>query len=144
MDESCQVGPYARLRPGALLEHGVFLGNFVEVKNSCMGAASQASHLAYIGDADVGERALVAAGCVTCNYDGQQKHRTVIGPAAFVGSNTVMVAPVEIGQRAVIGAGSAITQDVPMHALAIARSRQTVIEGYADRPGSKGSQDWEF
>ena len=144
LDESCQVGPYARLRPGAVLEHGVFLGNFVEVKNSCMGAASQASHLAYIGDADVGERALIAAGCITCNYDGQQKHRTTIGPAAFVGSNSVMVAPVEIGQRAIIGAGSTITQDVPMHALGIARSRQRVIEWYAERPGAKGSQDWEF
>ena len=131
--EGCQIGPYARLRPGASLKEGVFLGNFVEVKNSCMGARSQASHLAYIGDADVGEQALIADGCITCNFDGKQKHRTSIGNAAFVGSNTVMVAPVSIGDHAITGAGSIITEGVPPHALGIARSRQTIIEGYAQR-----------
>lgn len=131
--EGCQIGPYARLRPGACLKEGVFLGNFVEVKNSCMGPHSQASHLAYIGDADVGEQARVAAGCITCNFDGKQKHRTSIGNSAFVGSNTVMIAPVSIGDHAVTGAGSIITEDVPPNALGIARSRQTVIGEYAQR-----------
>ena len=131
--EGCQIGPYARLRPGASLQEDVFLGNFVEVKNSCMGARSQASHLAYIGDAEVGSRALIAAGCITCNFNGKQKHRTSIGEASFVGSNTVMVAPVDIGHHAMIGAGSTITENVAPYALGIARSRQTVIDEYARR-----------
>ncbi|KAK9825480.1 hypothetical protein WJX74_000414 [Apatococcus lobatus] len=131
--KGCQIGPYARVRPGTALKEGVFLGNFVEVKNSCMGTGSQASHLAYIGDAEVGEQALIAAGCITCNFDGKQKHKTCIGESAFVGSNTVLVAPVDVGHHAIIGAGSTITGHVPPHALGIARSRQTVIDGYAQR-----------
>ena len=135
--ESCQLGPYARLRPGADLEDSVFLGNFVEVKNSRMGSHSQASHLTYIGDADVGESVLIAAGCITCNFDGARKHHTSIGQHAFIGSNTAMVAPVTIGHHAIVGAGSTITEDVPPQALGIARSRQTVVNGYAQRVRNK-------
>ncbi len=127
------VGPFARLRPGARLGAKVKIGNFVEVKNATFGEAAQASHLAYVGDAEIGARANIAAGVITCNYDGFHKHRTVIGPEAFIGSDTALVAPVRVGARAYTASGSVITEDVPDGALALARSRQSVKPGWSER-----------
>ncbi|MCS6987331.1 MAG: bifunctional UDP-N-acetylglucosamine diphosphorylase/glucosamine-1-phosphate N-acetyltransferase GlmU [Sphingomonadaceae bacterium] len=118
------VGPFARLRPGADLGEGVHVGNFVEVKASRLGAGAKANHLAYIGDAEVGARANIGAGTITCNYDGFAKHRTVIGDGAFIGSNSALVAPVTVGAGAIVGAGSVITRDVAEGALALGRAPQ--------------------
>ncbi len=132
------VGPYARLRPGARLGQDVHIGNFVEVKEAVIEAGAKANHLSYIGDATVGAGANVGAGTITCNYDGVAKHRTEIGKGAFIGSNSALVAPVKIGDGAYIGSGSVITREVPADALAVARGRQTVKEGWAVRlRGSK-------
>ena len=125
------VGPFARLRPGAVLGEGVHIGNFVEVKNSELAAGVKANHLAYLGDATVGAGTNIGAGTITCNYDGTHKHRTTIGANAFVGTNTSLVAPVTIGDRAYLGSGSVITADVPADALALGRGRQVVKEGWA-------------
>jgi bifunctional UDP-N-acetylglucosamine pyrophosphorylase / glucosamine-1-phosphate N-acetyltransferase len=127
------VGPYARLRPGAQLQEGVHIGNFVEVKEAVIEAGAKANHLSYIGDATVGAGANVGAGTITCNYDGVAKHRTEIGKNAFIGSNSALVAPVKIGDGAYVGSGSVITHDVPAEALAVARGRQAVKEGWAVR-----------
>ncbi|MGC2125239.1 MAG: DapH/DapD/GlmU-related protein, partial [Xanthobacteraceae bacterium] len=127
------VGPFARLRPGTRLGDGARIGNFVEVKEAVVEAGAKANHLSYIGDAFVGANANVGAGTITCNYDGSEKHRTVIGKDAFIGSNSALVAPVEIGEGAYIGSGSVITQNVPPDALALGRSRQTIKEGWASR-----------
>jgi bifunctional UDP-N-acetylglucosamine pyrophosphorylase / glucosamine-1-phosphate N-acetyltransferase len=127
------VGPFARLRPGTRLGDGARIGNFVEVKEAVVEAGAKANHLSYIGDAFVGANANVGAGTITCNYDGSEKHRTVIGKDAFIGSNSALVAPVEIGEGAYIGSGSVITQNVPPHALALGRGRQTIKEGWASR-----------
>jgi bifunctional UDP-N-acetylglucosamine pyrophosphorylase/glucosamine-1-phosphate N-acetyltransferase len=124
------VGPYARLRPGAELGAEVHIGNFVEVKNSTLAAGAKANHLAYLGDATVGERVNYGAGSITANYDGANKHRTVIGADVHVGSNCVLVAPVVVGDGATIGGGSTITQDVPAGELAVARGRQALIKGW--------------
>ena len=129
--EGVSVGPYARLRPGAVLEAGARIGNFVEIKNARMGAGAKANHLTYLGDAEIGPGANVGAGTITCNYDGVNKHRTTIGAGAFIGSNTALVAPVSVGAGAIVGAGSVITSPVPDDALAVARSRQRVIAGVA-------------
>ena len=131
----CKVGPFARLRPGAKLEEGARVGNFVEVKQSTLGPGAKANHLAYVGDAEVGAGANIGAGVVTCNYDGVAKHRTTIGAGAFVGSDTMLVAPVTIGAGATTGAGSVITKDVPPGALAIERSPQRNIDGWTERRG---------
>jgi bifunctional UDP-N-acetylglucosamine pyrophosphorylase/glucosamine-1-phosphate N-acetyltransferase len=133
----CRVGPFARLRPGARLAEGARVGNFVEVKNSRLGRGAKANHLAYLGDAEVGEGANIGAGAVTCNYDGVSKHPTEIGAGAFVGSDTMLVAPVKIGEGAVTAAGSVITRDVPPGALAVGRARQKVVEGWARRRGRR-------
>ena len=127
------VGPYARLRPGAKLGEKVHIGNFVEVKEATIEDGAKANHLAYIGDARVGEGANIGAGTITCNYDGFNKHRTDIGKAAFIGSNSSLVAPVKIGDGAYVGSGSVITRDVPPEALALERSPQTVKEGWVKR-----------
>ncbi len=129
----CEVGPYARLRPGAVLEAAAKVGNFVEVKKSRLGEGAKANHLAYIGDSDVGAKANIGAGTITCNYDGFFKHRTVIGEGAFIGSNSSLVAPVEIGAGAMTGSGSVITADVPADALGLARPRQETKPGWAAR-----------
>ena len=121
------VGPYARLRPGAILEEWVHVGNFVEVKKSVLRKGAKVNHLTYIGDADVGEACNVGAGTITCNYDGVNKYRTVIGKGAFIGSNTSLVAPVEIGDNALVGAGSVITKSVPEGQMGIARGRQVLL-----------------
>ncbi|MGY2049839.1 bifunctional UDP-N-acetylglucosamine diphosphorylase/glucosamine-1-phosphate N-acetyltransferase GlmU [Methylobacterium sp. JK268] len=130
-----QIGPYARLRPGAVLETGARIGNFVEVKNAAIGPGAKVNHLSYVGDAEVGAKANLGAGTITCNYDGVHKHRTVIGERAFVGSNSALVAPVTIGAGAYVGSGSVVTQDVPAEALAIARGRQVVKPGWARGKG---------
>jgi bifunctional UDP-N-acetylglucosamine pyrophosphorylase / glucosamine-1-phosphate N-acetyltransferase len=131
--KGASVGPFARLRPGTQLGEGSRIGNFVEVKEAIIEAGAKANHLSYIGDAFVGANANVGAGTITCNYDGSEKHRTEIGKDAFIGSNSALVAPVKIGEGAYIGSGSVITQDVPADALALARGRQTVKEGWATR-----------
>ena len=130
--EGAEVGPFARLRKGANLGQGVKIGNFVEIKNANFGPKSKASHLSYIGDADIGARANLGAGTITCNYDGFDKYRTTIGEEAFIGSDTSLVAPVTVGARAYTGSGSVITKDVPDGALAVARGKQRDIEGWAD------------
>ena len=118
------VGPYARLRPGADVGEGAHVGNFVELKAATLGKGAKANHLTYIGDAEIGAGSNIGAGTITCNYDGKNKHRTVIGEKAFIGSNTALVAPVRVGNGALVGAGSVITDDVPDGAMAIARGRQ--------------------
>lgn len=125
------VGPYARLRPGTLLEEGVRVGNFVELKNTHMREGAKASHLSYLGDGDVGAGANIGAGTIFCNYDGFFKYRTTIGNGAFVGSNSSLVAPVAIGDGAYVGSGSVITEDVPTNALAIARGQSVEKDGWA-------------
>jgi bifunctional UDP-N-acetylglucosamine pyrophosphorylase/glucosamine-1-phosphate N-acetyltransferase len=131
--KGARVGPYARLRPGAKLEADVHIGNFVEVKEAIVEAGAKANHLAYIGDARVGAGSNIGAGTITCNYDGIAKHRTDIGKGAFIGTNSSLVAPVKIGDGAYIGSGSVITKDVPAGALAVARARQAIKEGWVKR-----------
>ena len=130
------IGPFARLRPGAVLGKGVHIGNFVEVKNATLGDGAKANHLAYLGDASVGERVNFGAGSITANYDGVNKHRTVIGADVRVGSNCVLVAPVTIGESATIGGGSTISKDAPAHQLTVARGRQVSLAGWK-RPVKK-------
>lgn len=131
--EGCEVGPYARLRPGAVLEKGAKVGNFVEVKNATLGAGAKASHLSYLGDAEIGANANIGAGTITCNYDGFFKYKTVIGAGAFIGSNSALVAPVTIGEGAIVGAGSVVTADVDPDALALARGKQDNRTDWAKR-----------
>jgi bifunctional UDP-N-acetylglucosamine pyrophosphorylase/glucosamine-1-phosphate N-acetyltransferase len=131
--DDCEVGPYASLRPGTVLEKGSKIGTFVETKNTTMGEGAKANHLAYLGDAEVGARTNIGAGVVTVNYDGVDKSKTEIGEDAFIGSDTMLVAPVTIGDRASTGAGSVITKNVSDDALAIERSDQREIPGYAQR-----------
>jgi bifunctional UDP-N-acetylglucosamine pyrophosphorylase/glucosamine-1-phosphate N-acetyltransferase len=125
------IGPFARLRPGAKLDHDVHIGNFVEIKASHLASGVKASHLSYIGDASIGTGTNIGAGTITCNYDGTNKHRTTIGAYVFVGSDTALVAPVSVGDGAVIGAGSVITENVEPNALALARGRQVQKPGRA-------------
>lgn len=132
----CQIGPYARLRPGAKLAEDVHVGNFVEIKQSELGAGSKANHLSYIGDASVGSGVNVGAGTITCNYDGANKWRTEIGDDAFIGSGTMLVAPVRVGKGATIGAGSTITRDTPDGQLTLERSTQVSVAGW-QRPVRK-------
>jgi bifunctional UDP-N-acetylglucosamine pyrophosphorylase / glucosamine-1-phosphate N-acetyltransferase len=132
----CQIGPYARLRPGAMLHEDVHVGNFVEIKQSELGAGSKANHLSYLGDASVGAGVNVGAGTITCNYDGANKWRTEIGDDAFIGSGTMLVAPVRVGEGATIGAGSVITSDAPDGLLTLARSYQVSVDKW-QRPGKK-------
>jgi bifunctional UDP-N-acetylglucosamine pyrophosphorylase / glucosamine-1-phosphate N-acetyltransferase len=132
----CELGPYARLRPGNVLAEGVKIGNFVEVKKSRIGPGSKVNHLSYVGDSEIGTRVNVGAGTITCNYDGANKHRTVIGDGAFIGSNTALVAPVEIGADATIGAGSTISKDAPAGELTVARGKQVTVRGWK-RPVKK-------
>jgi bifunctional UDP-N-acetylglucosamine pyrophosphorylase/glucosamine-1-phosphate N-acetyltransferase len=131
---ACVVGPYARLRPGAVLEEDAHVGNFVEIKKARLGKGAKANHLSYLGDADVGAGSNVGAGTITCNYDGKNKHVTRIGERAFIGSNTALVAPVTVGADALVGAGSVITRDVPDKHTGIGRARQTT---FARRSGKE-------
>jgi len=129
----CEVGPFARLRPGATLERKAKVGNFVEMKKARLGEGAKASHLTYLGDADVGARANIGAGTITCNYDGFFKYRTLIGEEAFIGSNSSLVAPVNVGKGAIVGAGSVITRDVEADALGVTRADQKGLAGWAAR-----------
>ncbi|WP_439514653.1 bifunctional UDP-N-acetylglucosamine diphosphorylase/glucosamine-1-phosphate N-acetyltransferase GlmU [Oceanibaculum nanhaiense] len=127
------VGPYARLRPGAVIGPDAHVGNFVEVKNASLGKGAKANHLTYLGDASIGAGSNIGAGTITCNYDGFAKHRTEIGAGVFIGSNSALVAPVSVGDGAMVAAGSTITKDVPADALSVARGKQTDIAGAAKR-----------
>ena len=133
---NCQIGPYARTRPGVVMADEAKLGNFVEVKKTTIGKGSKVNHLTYVGDATIGEYVNVGAGTITCNYDGANKHHTTIGDGAFIGSGVELVAPVEIGAGATIGAGSTITKAVPADQLALERSKQMVVSGWK-RPTKK-------
>ncbi|MGL5010140.1 MAG: bifunctional UDP-N-acetylglucosamine diphosphorylase/glucosamine-1-phosphate N-acetyltransferase GlmU, partial [Paracoccaceae bacterium] len=133
VSRGADVGPFARLRPGAELAEDVHVGNFVEVKNATLGEGVKVGHLTYIGDADIGDHTNIGAGTITCNYDGVMKHRTTIGKRAFIGSDTMLVAPVTIGDDAMTGSASTITEDVPPGALAIGRAKQINKPGLALR-----------
>jgi bifunctional UDP-N-acetylglucosamine pyrophosphorylase/glucosamine-1-phosphate N-acetyltransferase len=137
VEDGAEVGPYASLRPGTVLEAGAKAGTFVEIKNSQVGPGAKVPHLSYVGDAEIGSGANIGAGTITCNFDGMEKHRTVIGPGAFIGSDTMLVAPVTVGENAVTGAGSVITRDVEPDALGIERAVQENIPGYAARRAEK-------
>ncbi|HEX6829632.1 MAG TPA: DapH/DapD/GlmU-related protein, partial [Burkholderiales bacterium] len=132
----CRIGPYARLRPGTRLAAEVHVGNFVEVKNSEIAERSKANHLSYVGDATVGRDVNIGAGTITCNYDGANKHRTVIEDDVFIGSDTALVAPVTVGRGATIGAGSTVTEDAPAGRLTLARARQVTVQAWK-RPKKK-------
>jgi bifunctional UDP-N-acetylglucosamine pyrophosphorylase/glucosamine-1-phosphate N-acetyltransferase len=127
------IGPFARIRPGTRLAEGTKVGNFVELKKAQVGVGAKVNHLSYVGDASVGAKANIGAGTITCNYDGFGKYRTEIGEGAFIGSNTALVAPVTIGAGAIVGAGSVITSDVEPDSLALERSEQKGIAGWARR-----------
>jgi bifunctional UDP-N-acetylglucosamine pyrophosphorylase/glucosamine-1-phosphate N-acetyltransferase len=137
LGDDVRVGPYCRVRPNTVLASKVELGTHAEVKNSTIGAGTRISHFASILDSDVGAAVNIGAGTVTCNYDGEAKHRTTIGDGVFVGTNSTLVAPLTIGDGAYIGAGSFVDQDVPRGALAVGRSRQQNIEGWAARRPSR-------
>ena len=128
--ESCAIGPFSRLRPGAKLQAGSKAGNFVEIKNATIGTGSKVNHLSYIGDTEMAGQVNIGAGTITCNYDGANKHKTIIGERAFIGSNTALVAPVEVEADATIGAGSTITRNAPQGELTIERSKQITIKGW--------------
>lgn len=131
--EHAVVGPYARLRPGTVLEEGAKVGNFVEIKNATLGKGAKANHLTYLGDATIGAAANIGAGTITCNYDGYFKHRTVIGPRAFIGSNSALIAPLRVGADAIVAAGSAVSRDVADGELRMVRADQLIKPGWADR-----------
>jgi bifunctional UDP-N-acetylglucosamine pyrophosphorylase/glucosamine-1-phosphate N-acetyltransferase len=134
--EDCQLGPYARLRPGSELAEGVKIGNFVELKNSQMGAGAKANHLAYVGDATVGAGSNIGAGTITCNYDGASKHKTILGDRVFVGSNSTLVAPLTVADDGFVAAGSTVTSDISERQLAVGRAKQRNIDGWK-RPTKK-------
>jgi len=134
LEAKAHAGPFARIRMGAHLAESAQIGNFVEVKKSRIGAGAKSMHLAYLGDSTIGDKVNIGAGTITCNYDGQKKHPTIIGDGAFVGSNSTLVAPVEIEAGAYVAAGSVITHKVPADALAVGRSRQVNKEGWRKRP----------
>jgi bifunctional UDP-N-acetylglucosamine pyrophosphorylase/glucosamine-1-phosphate N-acetyltransferase len=141
--KKCRIGPFANLRPGCRLGDGVKIGNFVEAKNADLEDGVSAAHLTYLGDVHVGASTNIGAGTITCNYDGFAKHRTEIGANAFVGSNSTLIAPVTIGDGAIVAAGSVITHDVPPNAMAVGRARQENKEGYAERWRNKKQSEKE-
>jgi bifunctional UDP-N-acetylglucosamine pyrophosphorylase/glucosamine-1-phosphate N-acetyltransferase len=134
--DHCVVGPFARLRPGTELASHAHVGNFVEIKNSFVNVGTKINHLTYIGDSEIGKKVNIGAGTITCNYDGVNKHKTIIGDDAFIGSNSSLVAPVTIGAGATIGAGSTIVREAPAHQLTIGRALQKSIEHW-QRPAKK-------
>jgi bifunctional UDP-N-acetylglucosamine pyrophosphorylase/glucosamine-1-phosphate N-acetyltransferase len=140
LDPGAVVGPFAHIRNGSEIGGNAFIGKFVEIKNSRIGPSAKVPHLSYMGDADVGERTNVGAGTIICNYDGVRKHRTRVGKDCFIGSDTMLVAPVEVKDNSYTGAGSVITKDVPEGSLAVARSRQKNIEGWAQGKKKEGGQ----
>ena len=130
LEENVNVGPFARIRPGAFLSRGSRVGNFVEIKKSKVGINSKINHLSYIGDAKIGKNVNIGAGTITCNYDGKKKNKTKIDDGAFIGSNSSLVAPIKIGKNSIVGAGSAITRNVKSKSLALTRSKQTEKKNY--------------
>ncbi len=128
---NCNIGPYARLREGSVIEDAAKVGNFVETKKTILGKGAKANHFTYLGDAEIGDNTNIGAGTITCNYDGKNKHKTSVGEDSFIGTNSSLVAPVEIGKNAYVGAGSVITKDVPDNALAVGRGKQVIKEGYS-------------
>ena len=138
IEDEAMVGPYAHLRPGTQLGRRVKVGNFVETKKAVFGEGAKASHLSYIGDAEVGADVNIGAGTITCNYDGKRKHKTVLEDGVFIGSDTQLVAPVRVGRGAYVGAGSTITKDVPPDSLALSRTPQRIVEGWAKKKKEKG------
>ena len=130
VDNNVSIGPYARLRPGTVIEEGAKVGNFVEIKKSRLKKNSKANHLTYIGDAIIGKKSNIGAGTITCNYDGVKKSKTIIEDGAFIGSNTSLVAPVRIGKKAIVGASSVITRNVKNGSLALTRAKQTEVKNY--------------
>ena len=128
--DKAKIGPFSRIRPGTFLSKGSKVGNFVEIKKSRVGKNSKISHLSYIGDANIGDNVNIGAGTITCNYDGKRKNKTRISKGAFIGSNTSLVAPVKIGKKSVIGAGSVITKNVKEKSLALTRSKQVEVKNY--------------
>ena len=130
IENSVEIGPYARIRPGTTLKKGSRVGNFVEIKKSTLGQKSKANHLSYIGDSTIGKSANIGAGTITCNYDGIKKYKTIIKNNAFIGSNSALVAPITIGKNSVVGAGSVITKNVNNKALALTRTLQSEIKNY--------------
>jgi bifunctional UDP-N-acetylglucosamine pyrophosphorylase/glucosamine-1-phosphate N-acetyltransferase len=141
IEDEASVGPYAHLRPGSKLGRHVKIGNFVETKKAIFGEGAKASHLSYIGDAEIGADVNIGAGTITCNYDGVNKHKTVLEDGVFIGSDTQLVAPVRVGRGAYVGAGSTITKDVPAGALALSRTPQRTIEGWAERKQQERSKE---
>ena len=139
--EGASVGPFAHLRPESVVGERAKIGNFVELKKTTMGAGSKANHLAYLGDATIGERVNVGAGTITCNYDGTNKYPTIIEDGAFIGSDTQLIAPVRVGKGAYVAAGSSITEDVPDGALGIARGRQANVDGWVERRKAQSGKD---
>jgi bifunctional UDP-N-acetylglucosamine pyrophosphorylase/glucosamine-1-phosphate N-acetyltransferase len=129
----CEIGPFARLRPGTVLEENAKIGNFVETKKAHLGKGAKANHLTYLGDATIGAGANIGAGTITCNYDGYFKYQTVIGEGAFIGSNSALIAPVKIGRDAIVAAGSAVSRDVADGELRMVRAEQLLKPGWADR-----------
>lgn len=140
LEAGAHAGPFARLRSGAVLGRGARVGNFVEVKKATLGPGVKAGHLAYLGDAEIGADTNIGAGTITCNYDGVKKSKTTIGEGAFIGSDTMLVAPVEVGDGATTGAGSTITRDVPANALAVERSEQRTVRDWAERRRRRGRE----
>jgi bifunctional UDP-N-acetylglucosamine pyrophosphorylase/glucosamine-1-phosphate N-acetyltransferase len=138
--DGASVGPFAHVRPGTVLEADTRVGNFVELKKTRLGRGSKASHLSYLGDADIGANCNIGAGTITCNYDGTHKHKTTLGPGVFIGSDSQLVAPVSVGAGAYVGAGTTVTEDVPGQALAISRVRQINLEGWAARRKKKSGE----
>jgi len=132
-----KIGPFARLRPETVLGKGVRIGNFVELKKTSVGEGTKANHLAYLGDATIGKDVNIGAGTITCNYDGEKKHPTIIEDGVFIGSDSQLIAPVKVGKNAYVGAGSSITDDVPPGALAVGRGRQVNKEGWVEKKKSK-------
>ena len=130
IENNVSVGPYARLRPGAILKSGSRVGNFVEVKKSTIGKGTKVNHLSYIGDAHLGKNVNIGAGTITCNYDGKKKNKTKILDGAFIGSNTSLIAPIKIGKKAVVGAGSALSKNVKDKSLSLTRANQVEIKNY--------------
>ena len=135
---ACEIGPFARVRPGTELCEDSKVGNFVEIKNTSLGKNSKASHLSYLGDSSIGERVNIGAGTITCNYDGVNKHRTIIEDDVFIGSDTQLIAPVTVGKGADIGAGSTVSKNAPAGQLTISRAKQVTIRGWK-RPEKKNN-----
>jgi len=130
LESNTRVGPFSRIRPGSFLSEGSRVGNFVEIKKSKLGKNSKINHLSYVGDASIGKNVNIGAGTITCNYDGRKKNKTSISDGAFIGSNTALIAPIKIGKKAVVGAGSALTRNVKNKSLALTRSKQIEIKNY--------------